>query len=99
VNIYEATGKLNLHQDADEADRTQPIISFSFGADAAFVIGGMKRTDPTQTIRLKSGDAMAFHGPGRMRFHGVKRIYPAAHVQHTAIPPGGRINLTLRRAR
>jgi alkylated DNA repair protein (DNA oxidative demethylase) len=99
VNIYAATGKLNLHQDADEADKSQPIISFSFGADAAFVIGGMKRTDPTQTIRLKSGDAMALFGPSRMRFHGVKRLYAAHHIEHAAIPPGGRINLTLRRAK
>lgn len=99
VNIYAATGKLNLHQDADERDKMQPIFSFSFGAEAAFVIGGMKRTDPTQTIRLKSGDAMALYGQGRMRFHGVKKIYPAAHIEHPAIPPGGRINLTLRRAK
>lgn len=99
VNIYAATGKLNLHQDADERDKSQPIISFSFGADAAFVIGGFKRTDPTQTIRLKSGDAMALYGPGRMRFHGVKKLYPAHHIEHDAIPPGGRINLTLRRAK
>ena len=99
VNIYAATGKLNLHQDADELDRTQPIISFSFGADAAFVAGGFKRTDAAQTIRLKSGDAMALFGEGRMRFHGVKKLYPANHVQHAAIPPGGRINLTLRRAK
>jgi DNA oxidative demethylase len=99
VNIYAATGKLNLHQDADEADRTQPILSFSFGVDASFVIGGMKRTDPTQTIRLKSGDAMALYGAGRLRFHGVKKLYPAQHIDHPAIPPGGRINLTLRRAK
>jgi DNA oxidative demethylase len=99
VNIYAATGKLNLHQDADEADKTQPIISFSFGADAAFVVGGAKRTDPTQTIRLKSGDAMALFAEGRMRFHGVKKLYPADHPVHPAIPPGGRINLTLRRAK
>jgi alkylated DNA repair protein (DNA oxidative demethylase) len=99
VNIYAATGKLNLHQDADEADRTEPIVSFSFGADAAFVVGGMKRTDPTQTIRLKSGDAMALFGGGRMRFHGVKKLYAANHIQHAVIPPGGRINLTLRRAK
>lgn len=99
VNIYASTGKLNLHQDADEHDKTQPIFSLSFGADAAFVIGGMKRTDPTQTILLKSGDAMALYGQGRMRFHGVKKLYTAAHIEHPAIPPGGRINLTLRRAK
>lgn len=99
VNIYAATGKLNLHRDADEADRTQPIVSLSFGADAAFVIGGIGRTDPTQTVCLKSGDAMALFGDGRMRFHGVKKLIPAPHILHAAIPPGGRINLTLRRAK
>jgi DNA oxidative demethylase len=99
VNIYAATGKLNLHQDADESDRTQPIISFSFGADAAFVIGGMARADRGQVIRLKSGDAMALAGASRMRFHGVKKLYPALHLAHPAIPLGGRINLTLRRAK
>jgi alkylated DNA repair protein (DNA oxidative demethylase) len=99
VNIYAATGKLNLHTDSDEADQTQPILSFSFGATAAFVLGGLKRTDPTQTIMLRSGDAMALYGSARMRFHGVKKLYPADHILHPAIPRGGRINLTLRRAK
>jgi DNA oxidative demethylase len=99
VNIYAATGKLNLHQDADEQDKTQPIVSFSFGATAAFVLGGMTRTDPAQTMMLKSGDAMALYGPARLRFHGVKKLYPANHPEYPAIPPSGRINLTLRRAK
>jgi DNA oxidative demethylase len=99
VNIYAATGKLNLHTDSDEADKTQPIVSFSFGATAAFVLGGVKRTDPTQTVMLNSGDAMALFGPARMRFHGVKKLYPAQHPAHPGVPAGGRINLTLRRAK
>jgi DNA oxidative demethylase len=100
VNVYAADGKLSLHRDYDEADFKWPIVSFSLGADADFALGGLKRSDKTQALTLHSGDVMVFGGPSRLRYHGVKRIRPGTSpIAHPVLPPEGRINLTLRRAR
>jgi alkylated DNA repair protein (DNA oxidative demethylase) len=100
VNVYAADGKLSLHRDYDEADFAWPIASFSFGNDADFALGGLKRSDKTQAITLHSGDVMVFGGPSRLRYHGVKRIRSGTSpITHSVLPEGGRINLTLRRAR
>ncbi len=100
VNRYEASGKLSLHRDFDEADFKWPIVSFSFGNDAVFLLGGMKRQDPTTTMTLRSGDVLVLGGPSRLRYHGVRRIRPGTSpIEHGVMPEGGRINLTLRRAR
>ena len=100
VNRYEASGKLSLHRDFDEADFKWPIVSFSFGNDAVFLLGGMKRSDPTAPITLHSGDILVLGGPSRLRYHGVRRIRPGTSpIEHGVLPEGGRINLTLRRAR
>ncbi|MCE9521341.1 MAG: alpha-ketoglutarate-dependent dioxygenase AlkB [Alphaproteobacteria bacterium] len=100
VNIYEATGKLSLHRDFDEADFRWPIVSFSFGNDADFLLGGLTRGDRTTLLTLHSGDVFVLGGPSRARYHGVRRIRPGTSpLTHNALPLGGRINLTLRRAR
>lgn len=99
VNFYEAQGKMNLHQDHDEKDFAWPIVSFSFGCDAIFALGGAKRRDPVQGVTLRHGDVLVMHGESRMRFHGVKKIVPGtAPFDHPAVPAGGRLNLTFRRA-
>ena len=99
VNFYEASGKMNLHQDHDEKDFAWPIVSFSFGCDAIFALGGAKRRDPVQGVTLSHGDVLVMHGESRMRFHGVKKIVPGtAPFAHPAVPEGGRLNLTFRRA-
>ena len=99
VNVYAADGRLSLHRDYDEAEFKWPIASLSFGNDADFIIGGLKRAGPTQTIRLESGDVLVFGGPSRLRYHGVRKIIPGTSpIEHPVLPPGGRINLTLRRA-
>jgi alkylated DNA repair protein (DNA oxidative demethylase) len=100
VNIYAAGGSLSLHRDSDEADFGWPIVSFSFGNDADFVLGGLKRAGKTRTFTLRSGDVMVLGGESRLRYHGVKRIRPGtSSIEHPVLPEGGRINLTLRRAR
>jgi alkylated DNA repair protein (DNA oxidative demethylase) len=100
VNIYAHDGRLSLHRDYDEADFKWPIVSFSFGNDADFVLGGFKRSGKTQSFTLHSGDVMVLGGESRLRYHGVKRIRPGTSpIAHPALPDGGRINLTLRRAR
>ncbi|MEW9806199.1 alpha-ketoglutarate-dependent dioxygenase AlkB [Mesorhizobium sp. ZMM04-5] len=94
VNFYSDTAKMGLHQDRDENDFSAPVVSVSLGDDCLFRVGGIRRTDPTSSIRLRSGDVVVLGGEGRLAFHGVDRIYPGTS---TLLKNGGRINLTLRR--
>lgn len=95
VNLYGPTSRMGLHQDRDERDFSYPVVSVSLGDEAVFRIG-MARRGPTVSMRLKSGDVCMMAGPARLAFHGVDRILPG---RSTLIPGGGRLNLTLRRAR
>lgn len=94
VNWYGPGTRMGLHQDRDEQDFDAPVVSLSLGDTALFRIGGSKRSDPTRSFRLASGDAMALAGPSRLAFHGVDRVMPGTS---TLLAQGGRINLTLRR--
>jgi alkylated DNA repair protein (DNA oxidative demethylase) len=94
VNRYEPGARLTLHQDKDERDFAQPIVSVSLGVPATFLFGGHKRKDRVARIALEHGDVVVFGGPSRLRYHGVAAVKRAHH------PFAGpnRINLTLRRA-
>jgi len=94
VNFYSAEARMGLHQDKDEQDFSAPVVSLSLGATCLFRVGGLRRSDPTSSVRLASGDAVVLGGEGRLAFHGVDRILPGTS---TLLPEGGRINLTLRR--
>jgi DNA oxidative demethylase len=94
INYYAADAKMGLHVDADEADRAAPVVSVSLGDTALFRIGGSKRTDPTRSVRLASGDVCVLAGAAREAFHGIDRILPGTS---TLLTEGGRFNLTLRR--
>ena len=94
VNFYSDSAKMGQHQDRDESDFSAPVVSVSLGDDCLFRVGGTKRTDPTQSFRLRSGDVVVLGGEGRLAFHGVDRIYASTS---TLLKNGGRINLTLRR--
>ena len=94
INYYAAAAKMGLHQDRDERDFAAPVVSLSLGDTCLFRIGGTKRSDPTRTLRLASGDALVLAGAARLAFHGVDRIMSGTS---TLLPEGGRINLTLRR--
>ena len=94
VNCYEPGARLTLHQDKDESDFGQPIVSVSLGVPATFLFGGLKRSDRLVRVVLEHGDVVVWGGPSRLRYHGVAPLKPAQH------PFAGeaRINLTLRRA-
>jgi alkylated DNA repair protein (DNA oxidative demethylase) len=96
VNFYAAEARMGLHQDRDEQDFAAPVVSLSLGDTCLFRSGGAKRSDPTRSFRLASGDAVVLGGQARLAFHGVDRIMPGTS---TLLPEGGRINLTLRRVR
>ena len=96
VNLYRAGARMGLHQDRDEAALDVPVVSLSLGDEAVFRIGGTRRKGATQSLRLKSGDVLAFGGPARLAFHGIDRVVTGSSQ---IVPGGGRINLTLRRVR
>ena len=104
INLYAPGARMGLHQDRDEADLSAPVLSLSLGAPALFRYGGLKRSDPTRSVRLMPGDAVVIGGPARLIHHGIDRILsdgdllagPEA-VLPGVLPPGGRCNLTLRR--
>lgn len=94
VNFYSPAARMGLHQDRDERDFAAPVVSISLGDDCLFRVGGVKRGDPTVSLRLVSGDVLVLGGESRLAYHGVDRIYPATS---TLLKNEGRINLTLRR--
>ena len=94
INRYESGARLSLHQDRNERDDAQPIVSVSLGLPATFLFGGPKRADPTRRIGLEHGDVAVWGGPSRFFFHGVA---PLADGLHPTLDRC-RINLTFRKA-
>src|SRR5262249_58749778 len=74
INRYEVGTKLSLHQDKDEQDYTQPIVSVSLGIPAVFLFGGLARGDKTLRVPLRHGDVVVWGGPARLRYHGVVEL-------------------------
>ena len=94
VNFYAAGARMGLHSDSDEHEIRAPVVSVSLGAACLFRYGGIKRSDPTKSIRLESGDVVVIGGASRLCHHGVDRLYPGTS---TLLANDARINLTLRR--
>ncbi|MFV3517133.1 alpha-ketoglutarate-dependent dioxygenase AlkB, partial [Mycobacterium tuberculosis] len=94
VNRYEPGSKLSLHQDRDERNLNQPIVSVSLGVDAMFLWGGQMRGDRVRRFRLHHGDVVVWGGPARLTYHGVDTLVCAAHPLTGEL----RYNLTFRRA-
>ncbi|WP_129991354.1 MULTISPECIES: DNA oxidative demethylase AlkB [unclassified Rahnella] len=94
INRYQPGAKMSLHQDKDEHDFGQPIVSVSLGLPAVFQFGGMQRSDKTQRVPLLHGDIVVWGGPSRLRYHGVLPLKAGEH------PLTGqyRFNLTFRKA-
>jgi alkylated DNA repair protein (DNA oxidative demethylase) len=99
VNYYDAEGRMGLHQDKDESERSiaagLPVVSVSLGDTARFLFGGLRRKEPVEVRPLESGDAFVFGGPARLRYHGVSRILPGTAPPELGV--SGRFNLTFRR--
>jgi alkylated DNA repair protein (DNA oxidative demethylase) len=94
VNRYEPGAKLSLHQDKDERDYNQPIVSVSLGIPAVFLFGGSKRADQSIRVPLAHGDVVVWGGPARLRYHGILALKEGHHP----LLGGYRINLTFRKA-
>jgi alkylated DNA repair protein (DNA oxidative demethylase) len=83
-----------LHQDKDEQDLDQPIVSVSLGIPAVFLFGGFQRADRSIRVQLAHGDVVVWGGPARLRYHGVM---PLKENDHPLLG-SHRINLTFRKA-
>ncbi len=94
INRYEPGAKLSLHQDRDERDFSQPIVSVSLGLPATFLFGGLHRGDRALRIPLVHGDVVVWGGPSRLRHHGVLPLKDGTH----SVLGACRINLTFRKA-
>ena len=94
INQYEIGARMSLHQDKDEQDFSQPIVSVSLGCAATFLFGGLKRSDKPRKILLQHGDIVVWGGKSRLNYHG---IMPLRTNNHEALG-AYRFNLTFRKA-
>ncbi|CAK9885420.1 MAG: Alpha-ketoglutarate-dependent dioxygenase AlkB [Candidatus Erwinia impunctatus] len=94
IDSYQPGAKMSLHQDKDEQDLRQPIVSVSLGLPAIFLFGGFEREQLTQKILLEHGDVVVWGGPSRLWFHGVQPLKTGNHPLTGAF----RFNLTFRQA-
>jgi alkylated DNA repair protein (DNA oxidative demethylase) len=94
VNRYEPGARLTLHQDKNENDFEEPIVSVSLGLPAVFLFGGLERSDKTVRVPVSHGDVLVWGGPARLRYHGVNPLKDGSHP----LAGGYRFNLTFRKA-
>lgn len=94
INRYEPGAKMSLHQDKDEKDFTNPIVSVSLGLPATFQFGGLQRNDPVRKFVLHHGDVVVWGGPSRLFYHGILALKDGEHPQLGRY----RYNLTFRKA-
>ncbi len=95
INRYTPHARLTLHQDKNERDLMQPIVSVSLGLPATFLFGGTEREHPCHRFLLVQGDVMVWGRESRLNYHGVLPL-------KNALPPwplreAVRYNLTFRR--
>lgn len=95
INRYEPGAKMSLHQDKNEQDLDQPVVSVSLGIPAVFLFGGLNKADKAIRVNLTHGDVVVWGGPDRLRYHG---ILPLLKEDHHPIVGDHRINLTFRKA-
>ncbi|XP_065346360.1 nucleic acid dioxygenase ALKBH1 [Cloeon dipterum] len=76
VNFYHFDSTLAGHTDHSEENFDAPLISFSFGQNAVFLLGGVTKSDHPLALLIQSGDIVIMSGPCRLSYHGVPRIEP-----------------------
>jgi alkylated DNA repair protein (DNA oxidative demethylase) len=95
VNRYKPGARLSLHQDKNERDFNQPIVSVSLGMPAIFLWGSVVRSARPRRVPLFHGDVVVWGGPARLTYHGIHQLAESSHPLVGLI----RYNLTFRKAR
>jgi alkylated DNA repair protein (DNA oxidative demethylase) len=74
INRYDIGMSMGRHQDKDELDFNQPILSVSLGLPAVFQVYGATRQGKPQDFLLEDGDVFILSGEARRFYHGIKAI-------------------------
>ncbi|XP_046382896.1 nucleic acid dioxygenase ALKBH1 [Ischnura elegans] len=77
INYYHMDSTLSCHTDHSELNLDAPLLSFSFGQSAIFLLGGKSKEEKPLAIRIDSGDIVIMSGESRHCYHGVPLILPA----------------------
>ncbi|KAM9782605.1 nucleic acid dioxygenase ALKBH1 [Neosynchiropus ocellatus] len=89
LNYYRSNSSLGIHVDESELDHSQPLLSYSFGQSAIFLLGGRRKQDAPTAMFMHSGDVMVMSGQSRLLYHAVPRIVPAPEELRdpVSVPP------------
>ena len=94
LSYYPPGSSIGRHQDFEEKVN-KPVISISFGEDAIFEFGELRRFGAYEDIILHSGDVFIFGEEHRYCYHSVKKIIPDTKPADLVMEPG-RISITIR---
>ncbi len=94
INQYLIGTKLGSHQDKNEKDFSQPIVSVSIGLSAVFQIFGNQRAGQANNYRLHDGDVVVWGKSARLNYHGIRTL--TADEQNPSCQQ--RINITFRKS-
>ena len=100
INLYNyPDSTLGVHQDKDERNFNNPVLSISLGSSAIFVYG--KKKTKMKKICLSSGSIVLMDGNSRLDYHGIRKIIKDEknilnQKKNFGFPRNSRINITLR---
>ncbi|GKY99103.1 hypothetical protein MPSEU_000865800 [Mayamaea pseudoterrestris] len=77
VNYYHDKSVMGPHRDDSEHAVSKPIVSFSMGRPALFLLGGDTKHDPVVPMLVRPGDVMIMGGASRLNYHCMARLLPA----------------------
>jgi DNA alkylation damage repair protein AlkB len=79
VNYYNTKSTMGGHKDDLELALDKPVVSFSLGLPAVFLLGGKSKDEtPVIPILVRPGDVMILGGESRLCYHGMARVIPAS---------------------
>lgn len=90
INRYAIGARMGAHQDRNERDFEQPIVSVSLGLPATFVWYGDRRGGRGWPVVLEDGDVLVWGRSARLGYHAVRPVAAGAG------PWPCRYNLTFR---
>uniref|UniRef100_A0A0V0G4T0 Putative alkylated dna repair protein alkb log 1 n=1 Tax=Triatoma dimidiata TaxID=72491 RepID=A0A0V0G4T0_TRIDM len=76
INFYHLGSTLSGHVDRSEPNEEAPLLSFSFGGRAVFLIGDADDEEHVTALVLESGDLVIMSGQSRLAMHGVPKVMP-----------------------